>query len=319
MSTGPLIRPLATLVTAVAAVDPSQLRTPHGDGRTITPPPTRIVGDIAAIATSPSRTVDDTAAIAASPTRTTGDAAEMTPPANRPPADAPAREPPASNPAAARTPATSDAAPLTTALPAGRDAAHADNAASVDGGDRSLFTRLKHAVLGDGDDAGPQTPREPEAADASAARPTSGTERRPAADGASPSTALPGWKEAPPPLVIAALPVPVRWFERGDGGHGGNERRPHNDDRQHRFLAEIVSEDGGRVQVDGLARLHGRTVSLIVRSEHPLDAEAKQTIAAIFADGTALAGWSGELTFRGDGFVAIEAPPPCPAACRLSV
>ncbi len=139
-----------------------------------------------------------------------------------------------------------------------------------------------------------------------------------AADDAAPAGGTAMWRETPPPPALATLSLPVRWYQR-DGGDGGEAATtPQDRDRQTRFLAEI---DGaaGRVQVDGLLTQRARSLSLIVRSEQPLDRQARQIIAGLFADGAALAGWDGELAFR-DGAASLidPGPPPAAAGYRLT-
>lgn len=138
-------------------------------------------------------------------------------------------------------------------------------------------------------------------------------DRGPSTDDLAPAT--PGWKEGSPPAILAALALPLRWFERVATA-ADEDGRSRTAERPYRFLAELEGGDGGRLQLDGLLTLKSRGISLIVRSEHPLAATDRQTVAALFTDGVALAGWDGEIAFRAGTASLIDPapatpPPPC--------
>lgn len=277
----------ALIVRAVAAVDAATLRTAHGEARPAMlaiplPAAARGLADVADVTTNfrPAATKPVAKAL---PTTAAGETRTPTPAAlHVPPPEAPA-------PAAETAPTRAAAAQVATGL------------------------------AGDGLGAG-RTPAARDRARDTAAAPALSAAVTAADDQpvAPPPPAV--WKEAPPPPVIAALPLPVRWFERGAEDEDDGGSRLDQPERQRRFIAEVDGGTAGRVQVDGLLKPHARTVSLIVRSERPLDAEARNTIAAILADGAALAGWVGDLAFRhgGENFVALGAPAAA-NACRLSV
>lgn len=135
---------------------------------------------------------------------------------------------------------------------------------------------------------------------------------------AAPASA--GWREVPPPTVVLALGLPVGWYERATDEAGAEAAGPPTArHRQRRFLVDLGAMAGGRVQIDGFVNEGRQTISLVVRSERPLDAPTQQAIASLLTEGAALAGWQGDLAFfaGGTGLIAVSAA--AARTCRLSV
>lgn len=295
MSGGSIAGLSALIVRAVAASDAAALRTAHGAATPAAVPTAALPTATSAAATADAaRVLTDVTRVATIPRPAL---------ANAPAAAAGARPPLA--PPGAALPAT-PAGPLANA-----------GAAPPNAGLTKTAWRLVDDFGGEGRKPGepalqPATAHSPRAAPAIAA------DDLPVAPSVTPPPAV--WKEVTPPPVIAALPLPVRWYERVAEDEDDGASRRDQPERQSRFLAEVDGGETGRVQLDGLLKSRTRRVSLIVRSERPLDKPAQRTVERIFADGAALAGWDGELAFR-DGaetFVAVGVPT-ASAPCRLSV
>jgi hypothetical protein len=113
---------------------------------------------------------------------------------------------------------------------------------------------------------------------------------QPARDGAGQD-----WRVTTLPLMNDGQIDQIRLYTRNADKDGESDKDGRAEEAR-RFVIEANFTRLGPLQLDGLAR--EKTVDLMVRTQRPLDEEARDGIRALFADTVSALGFAGQVAFR---------------------